>query len=436
MTSTRAGVAVTGLGVQCALGTDVEEFTAALRDGLSGVTYEPPDPRQALPDALGVAARPRRSPAEVLERHLTGAAPGTADRLRPLMRRATRSRQYSLLAAAQAWSQADLPAGRDATRTGLVVAGGNQAHALYQEMGRKFRSSPSFVRPSYALELWDSDLLGTASELFGVLGEGLTTGGASAAGNVGLVAGFRMVRDGYADVCLVIAPMTELSPVELAALYNLGALGARQRQEPADERSRPFDTASDGFVYGEGAAALVLESPRHAAERGATPLAHMLGGAVLLHGDRTAAPSLADEARVMRRALAEAGLDASQVDLVSAHATATPLGDAVEARALRDVLGEDAAAGPWVNATKALTGHCLGAAAAIEAVACVQQLREGFVHPNTHLKEPVPEAAGLRLAPAHAVPARPRHALSNAFAFGGINSCLVLARADTPEPPR
>ncbi|WEV28970.1 beta-ketoacyl synthase N-terminal-like domain-containing protein [Streptomyces sp. 71268] len=433
MTDRGSGVAITGLGVQCALGSDVEEFTAALRAGTSGVTYERPGPD--LPATLGVVARQRRTPAETLAEHSSTVEPELRERLRPLLSRATRTKQHSLLAAVQAWSQAGLPAGGDlgrteldATRAGLVVAGGNQAHRLYQEMGDKYRKAPSFVRPSYAIDLWDSDLLGTASELFGVLGEGVTTGGASAAGNVGLVTGFRLVRAGYVDACLVIAPMTELSPVEQMAFFNLGALGAKTVQEPAHERSRPFDTGHDGFVYGEGAAALVLESVEHAAARGARPLAHMLGGAVALHGSRLSSPSRADEVRVMRRALADAGVTSAQVDYVNAHATSTPQGDEAEAEALRELLGEHVGQ-PWVNATKSLTGHCLGAAAAIEAVACVQQLRLGFVHPNANLREPIPAAAPLRLAPAQPVAARPRHALSNAFGFGGINTSVVFGAA-------
>ncbi|MFF2651026.1 beta-ketoacyl synthase N-terminal-like domain-containing protein [Streptomyces sp. NPDC058045] len=421
---------ITGLGVQCAAGSGLAEFTAALRDGVPGVTFEPP--AEGLPPALGVAALPRHSPRDALDTQLAGIDPQLRDRTRPLMRRATRSKQYALLAAIEAWSQAALPAERDTTRTGIVVAGGNQAHELYQDMGRKFRKSPSYVRPSYAVELWDTDLLGTASELLGCHGEGLSTGGASAAGNVGLLTGLRMVRDGYADVCLVLAPLTELSPVERMALFNLGALGAKTRTEPAGERCRPFDAQHDGFIYGEGAAALVLESPEHAARRGARPLATLLGGASALHGSRLTTPSLDGEVRVMRRALDDAGRGTDRVDLISAHATSTPLGDVTEAEAIREVFGERTGE-VWVNATKSLIGHCLGAAAAIQAVAAVQQLRHGFIHPNANLKDPVPQAEPLRLAPTTAVDARPRLVLSNAFGFGGINTSVLLGEA--PELP-
>jgi malonyl-ACP decarboxylase len=418
---------ITGLGVQCAAGSGLGEFTRSLREGVPGVTFRPPD--SGLPPALGVTALPRSAPRDILDTRLTGTDPELRDGLRSLMRRATRSKQYALLAAVEAWSHAALPADRDATRTGVVIAGGNQAHELYQDMGRRFRGSPSFVRPSYAVELWDTDLLGTVSELLGCLGEGLSTGGASAAGNVGLITGLRMVRDGYADVCLVVAPLTELSPVERMALFNLGALGAKTRQEPAPERSRPFDAQHDGFIYGEGAAALLLESREHADRRGARPLATLLGGASALHGSRLTTPSLDGEVRVMRQAIAEAGRDVGQIDLVSAHATSTPLGDATEAEAIRTVFGERTGE-VWVNATKSLIGHCLGAASAIEAIAAVQQIRCGFIHPNANLKEPIPQAAPLRLAPTTAVDARPRLVLSNAFGFGGINTSVLLGEAE------
>lgn len=424
--SRHSDAVITGLGVQCAVGSGLAEFTGALRDGVPGVTYHPPG--DGLPAAVGVTALPRSSPRDVLDTRLTVTDPELRERLWSLMRRASRSKQYALLAAVEAWSHAALPSDRDATRTGVVIAGGNQAHELYQDMGRRYRDSPSYVRPSYAVELWDTDLLGAASELLGCLGEGLSTGGASAAGNVGLLTGLRMVRDGYADVCLVLAPVTELSAVERMALFNLGALGAKTQQEPAAERSRPFDSQHDGFIYGEGAAALLLESREHADRRGARPLATLLGGASALHGSRLTTPSLGGEVRVMRQALADAGRDADQVDLVSAHATSTPLGDATEAEAICEVFGEHTG-DVWVNATKALIGHCLGAASAIEAVAAVQQMRYGFIHPNANLKEPIPQAAPLRLAPATAVEARPRLVLSNAFGFGGINTSVVLGEA-------
>lgn len=424
--SERRSVAVTGLGVQHALGGNVTEFTASLRRGTSGVTFEPPG--EDLPAALGVGAWLRREPTEILRSQLAETEPALRDRVRPLLRRASRSKQYALLAALEAWSQANLPPDLDPTRIGLTVAGSNQTHQLYQDMSRKFRSAPAFVRPSYAVDMWDSDLLGTASELFGALGEGVTTGGASAAGNVGLLSGLRMIRDGYADVCLVIAPMTELSPVELMAFFNLGALGAKHRHEPASECSRPFDSAHDGFVYGEGAAALVLESVRECDARGARPLAHVLGASSLLHGDRLTSPSREAEVRVMRGALADAGLEASDLDGVNAHATSTPIGDETEAEALREVLGSHASH-TWVNATKSLTGHCLGAASALEAIACVQQLRLGFVHGNPNLADPVPAAKTLRLAPRETLDTPQRHLLSNGFGFGGINTSVVFGRA-------
>ncbi|SOD64271.1 malonyl-ACP decarboxylase [Streptomyces zhaozhouensis] len=444
----RADVVVTGLGVQCALGNTVDAFTRGLREGAVGITYEPPGD-ETLPASCGVSGRIAATPARALEALAEAGAVDERlrDRLRHPLRRAPRGKAFSLLAAAEAVSSAGLgprgaggPASWDPGGFGLVVAGGGPTHRLIHEMGGRYRESPALVRPGYATELWDSDLVGAAGELFGTHGESLTTGGASAAGNVGLVTAFRLLRDGYADACLVLAPMAELTFVELTALRHVGALGGKSATaeslagRPASF-SRPFDAAHDGFVPGEGAAALLLETAAGAAARGAVPLAGVRGGAVVLHGERGTAPSVDAEVRVMRRALDQAGLAPGAIDYVNAHATSTPLGDEAEAAALTELLGEHATR-PWVNATKALTGHCLGSASAIEAVACVQQLRHGFAHPNPHLREPVQGALKLNLVPPGAVTAELRYAINNGFGFGGINSCVVLERATAPGDGR
>ncbi|AYY14158.1 beta-ketoacyl-ACP synthase [Actinobacteria bacterium YIM 96077] len=422
-----SGVAITGLGVQCAIGNDIDEFTDALRRGASGISYEPSgSPEDELPAALGVRGRIRRAPAAVLER-LTEVDADVLDRLRRLVRRASRSKQYSLLAAVEAWSQAGIQAGHDGSEVGVLVAGSNHGHQLSFEMSQKYQKSPSFVRPSYAHEFWDTDVLGAASEMLGIVGEGSSVGGASAAGNVGLVKAFQLIRSGAADACLVIAPITELSIVEMMAMWNLGALGGKSRQEPAEELSRPFDRQHEGFIYGEGAAALVLESYHHAATRGARALARVRGGVITLDGNHLTTPSVDGEVRVMNRALRSAGISAAQVDYVNAHATSTPLGDQAEAEGLGRVFGEYGDQ-PWVNSTKSMLGHCLGSASALEAVATVQQLRYGFVHPNVNLKEPIVDT--LRLAPAHAVDEPLSCAINNGFGFGGINTCVVLGTGD------
>ncbi|MBL1065932.1 beta-ketoacyl synthase N-terminal-like domain-containing protein [Streptomyces sp. 7-21] len=423
-------VTITGMGIQCAVAHDVETFDAALRAGRHGFGFTEPAP--GAPRALGFGARLAREPRDLLaERRAAGGPLNT--RLASLGRRASRTIAASLLAAAEAHERAGLGAVADRRRVALVAAGNNISQELAFAMGEKYRKEPSYVSPRYAHQMWDSDLLGTVSEALEIKGEGMTAGGASASGNIGLIQGMRLIREGNADVCVVVAGMQELSAVELRAFAQLGALGGKRDDATAGTCCRPFDQAHDGFVFGEGAGAVVLESEASARARGARPLARVAEGVTALDGHHLTQPSQEGEEYVMREALARAGVDPAAVSLVSAHATATPLGDETEAAALAAVLGP-AAKTAWVNATKSLTGHCLGAAGLVEAIACVLQLRGGYVHPNRNLTRPV--SGALRFAPGQLTAAPLRFALNNSFGFGGINTTLLLQSADDRTPVR
>jgi malonyl-ACP decarboxylase len=408
-------VVVTGLGVVCALGRTVPEFADALRAGRCGVTEVDGEP---------VAHAPAVDPADAADRA------GLPERRRRAVRaaaaRAPEPVLAALSAATEAWAAARAEGAVPGERVGLVVGGHNLTGWYAHRHHDTFTREPAYLPARYALQIQDTDHVGTVSEAFGVKGEGYTVGGSSASGTVALVHGARLVRHGVVDLCLVLGAMVRLAPPERASLARLGVL---TRDPPA----RPFDRGRSGFVPGEGTACLVLESPDHAARRGAPPLAELAGCGQALDANRYADPDVAGEVRAMRQALADAGVDSCDVDYVNAHATATPAGDDAEAAALRTVFGSTgpggpadrpAAGGPWVNATKALVGHCLSAAGAVEAVATVVQLRDGFLHPNPHLADPVD--ASLRLVGRVAVPARTRYAVSNSFGFGGINSSVVL----------
>src|SRR5690606_2561929 len=314
-------------------------------------------------------------------------------------------------------------------------------------------------------------------EALGIRGEGLTVGGASAAGNLALAHGARLVRWGILDVCLVVGALAEPAPADLRSFLNLGAMvptggsgpggpfdrchrglghgarlarwgildvclvvGALDEPAPAELRSflnlgamvptvgsgpgGPFDRSHRGFVHGPAAAAVILESAGSAARRDAPVLAGLAGCAAGLDANSQPDPTVAGEADVMTRALGDAGIGPADVDLVAAHGTGSPLGDRVEADALAQVFGR---ARPWVNAVKGLAGHALTAAGLLSAVAVVVQLRDGFVHPNPWLREPIDGAP--RLAGDTAVTTRPRWAVSNAFGFGGFNSAVVWRAA-------
>jgi malonyl-ACP decarboxylase len=419
MTPTRAEpVAVTGLGIVCSIGADVDAFEAALRRGRSGIRPG----RDAGAD--GAESPPS---AEIRGFDLATAVDGLGSLPAELRRRARRvagrspfAVQVAVVAALQGWRdaglhRAPLPAGS----VGLVVAGNNLTGRYAWDRATRFRAHPAYLNPRFALHGQDTDHVGTLSQVLGVTGEGCTVGGASASGNVGLLHGGRMVASGAADACLVVGALADLSPMERRGFLHLGAMA------PPGVDSRPFDRDHGGFVYGQGAACLVLERPDAARRRGARLLAELAGCALRLDANALADPREEGELRAMAEALRLAGRAPGELAYVNAHGTGSSLGDETEVRALRRLLG-DAFGRPWINATKGLTGHCLTAAGVVEAVATVVQMRGGFVHPNHRLERPID--ADARFVGGRTEAAEVGLALSNSFGFGGINTAVVLAR--------
>jgi len=202
------------------------------------------------------------------------------------------------------------------------------------------------------------------------------------------------------------------------------------RNDEPEAASRPFDRDRDGFVMGEGAAVLLLESREHALARGATPLAEIVGYGRNADAAHVAAPTENAEGaqRCMRLALADAGLEPGDVEYLNAHATSTDLGDASEARAIRSVFGAHAER-LAVSSTKSMTGHLLGASGALEALFCVRALETGVLPPTINLDHPDP-ACELDHVSSKARSAPIAVAVSNSFGFGGTNATLVLARPD------
>jgi 3-oxoacyl-[acyl-carrier-protein] synthase II len=214
--------------------------------------------------------------------------------------------------------------------------------------------------------------------------------------------------------------------VSLASFAAARALSTGFNETP-ERASRPFDAARDGFVMGEGAGVLVLEALDHALERGAVPLAEVVGyGTTADAWHITSGPEDGrGAARAMRLALAQAGLSPGDVQHLNAHSTSTPVGDVGELAAIRSVFGEG---GPAVSATKSATGHLLGAAGGLEAIFTVLALRDQIAPPTLNLQAPDPAADGLDLVGPAARPMEMEHALSNGFGFGGVNASVLLRR--------
>jgi 3-oxoacyl-[acyl-carrier-protein] synthase II len=259
----------------------------------------------------------------------------------------------------------------------------------------------------------------------GLRGQSLAVVSACASGTHAIGEAARLIRMGAARMVVCGGSDAGMHPLALAAFGNMQAVSCRN-DEP-EWASRPFDAHRDGFVLGEGAGVMVLEGLAQAQQRGARIYAEVVGYGSSTDAFHITAPDEEGEGAVlaMKRSLHDAGLSPGDIDYINAHGTSTPLNDAVETRAIRKAFGKHAYRIP-ISSTKSMIGHLLGAAGAVEAVACVKSLETGVIHPTINYETPDPDC-DLDYVPNQARKTHPRTALSNSFGFGGHNGTLVFA---------
>jgi 3-oxoacyl-[acyl-carrier-protein] synthase II len=411
----RTRVVVTGLGAITPVGADVATTWESMLAGRSGVRQLADDWAAELPTRI--AAWAAVDPATLIDRVQS--------------RRMDRFEQLALVAAREAWAHAGSPE-VDSERFGVVVSSGIggiastlSAYDTLKEKGWS-RLSP-FTVPM----LMPNGAAGWLAIEFGARAGVHTTVSACASGAEAIGYGMDMIRSGRADVVLAGGSEAAIMQLNIAAFAAMRALSTRN-DEP-ERASRPFDKGRDGFVLGEGAGMVVLESEQHAAARGATvhAIAAGVGYSSDAHHIAQPDPEGAGLKLVLSRALADAGVKPEQVVHVNAHATSTPAGDVVEAQSIAAALG-DAAAGVVVSATKSMTGHLLGGAGAVESVAAILALRDRVAPPTINLEDP-DDDAGLTISaqPQALVPrgSEPMVVINNSFGFGGANVALAFTGA-------
>jgi 3-oxoacyl-[acyl-carrier-protein] synthase II len=411
----RTRVVVTGLGTITPVGADVTTTWASLLAGRSGVQRLTDDWAQELP--ARIAAWAAVDPATLLDRVQA--------------RRMDRCEQFALVAAREAWAHAGAPE-VEPERLGVVVSSGIggvastlSAYDTLREKGWQ-RLSPYTVPM-----LMPNGSAGWISLEFGARAGVHTTVSACASGAEAIGYAMDMIRSGRADVVLAGGTEAAIMQLNIAAFAAMRALSTRN-DEP-ERASRPFDKGRDGFVLGEGAGMVVLESAEHAARRDATVHAVAAGVGYSADAHHIAQPDPTGTGAVtaIRLALADAGVAADDVVHVNAHATSTPAGDVVEGQAIASALGA-AAGGVVVSATKSMTGHLLGGAGALESVAAILALRERVAPPTINLEDP-DDDIGVDIAtePRELRPrgTAPMAVLNNSFGFGGHNVALVFTAA-------
>ncbi|HEY2078715.1 MAG TPA: beta-ketoacyl-ACP synthase II [Streptosporangiaceae bacterium] len=416
MGTDRTRVVVTGLGAITPVGADVPSTWEALKAGRSGVQPLTDDWAAELP--ARIAGWAAADPATLIDRVQA--------------RRLDRCEQFALVAAREAWADAGSP-DVDPERLAVVVSSGIggiastlSAYDTLKEKGWQ-RLSPYTVpmlMPNGAAG-WLAIELGAKAEVH-------TTVSACASGAEAIGYAMDMIRAGRADVVLAGGTEAAILQLNIAAFAAMRALCTSRNDDPVSA-SRPFDKGRDGFVLGEGAGMVILESEEHAAARGASVYAVVAGVGYSSDAHHIAQPDPegAGLKLVLRRALADARVRPEQVVHVNAHATSTPAGDVVEAQAIAAALG-DAAPGVVVSATKSMTGHLLGGAGAVESVAAILALRERVAPPTINLDDP-DDDAGLTISakPQQLTPRTegPMAVINNSFGFGGANVALTFTEA-------
>ncbi|MDE3045300.1 MAG: beta-ketoacyl-ACP synthase II [Verrucomicrobiota bacterium] len=409
-------IVVTGMGVVSCFGNDVDQFYAQLLEGKSGIVPI---------EEFNVADYPTRFAGVIREFEVGDYMDKKqARRVDPFIR-------YVMVAGKKAMEMAQLKGEAldklQKDRCGIIVGSGMGGMTVFYEgtetvLQKGFRRLTPFFVP-YIITNMGGALL--AIDL-GFRGPNYSISTACATSNYSIHAAAEQIRQGVADVMICGGAEASITPIGLAGFVAIRALSTRN--EDPTKASRPWDQQRDGFVMGEGAGVLVLESLEHALARGAPILAEYLGGSINCDAYHMTDPREDGEVvgKCMELAIADADISKERVNYINAHATSTLAGDLCEINAITKVFGPHAK-NIKINSTKSMIGHCLGAAGGLEAVATIMAIRTGKLHPTINLDQPEPAVEGFDLIPHSTKEHKVDVALSNSFGFGGHNSTLAFS---------
>lgn len=406
-------VVITGMGAITPLGNTVDAFWNSLKNGENGIA--PITKFDASETGISVAAEVKDfEPALYMDRKE--------------YKRMDLYSQYAVAASVQAVADAGLEVDKiDATRFGVIIGSGigglNEMESGIIKMENK---GPKRVPPMFVPMTIGNMAAGNTSIKIGAKGTSLdiVTACASATNSIGEA--YRNIKHGYSDAIVAGGAEGTICKIGIA---GFAALTALSESTNPDRASIPFDKERNGFVMGEGAGVLLLESLEHAQKRGANILAEVVGYGTNSDAYHMTAPSVdgSGAGEAMKMAMKEAGIDASEVDYINAHGTSTPANDSSETKAIKYALGEDNAKNVAISSSKSMTGHLLGAAGGIESIACVKALMEDFVPPTRGLQV-ADEACDLDYIPNVGRAKEVRYTLNNSLGFGGHNAVLCFKK--------
>lgn len=405
-------VVVTGLGAITPVGNDVASFWQGLKDkkvGIAPITYfDTTDYKAKLAGEVKDF-----DPKKYMD-------PKAARRMEPFS-------QYAVAAAGEAIAQAGLDMEKeDPFRVGTSIGSGiGSLQAMEREHKKMLEKGPNRVNPLLVPMMISNMAVGNVAMHYGLKGKSINVVTACATGTNSIGEAFRSIQYGEADVMVAGGTESAITPLGMAGFAALTALSTNEDPETV---SRPFDKDRDGFVMGEGAGIVVLESLEHAQKRGAKILAEVVGygGSNDAFHITSPAEDGSGAAYAMEMALKDAGIAPEKIDYINAHGTSTHHNDLFETMAVKKALG-DHAYKVKINSTKSMIGHLLGAAGGVEFIACVKSIEDGFVHATAGLKE-AGEGCDLDYTMGEGVPMDIHYALTNSLGFGGVNASLVIKK--------
>jgi beta-ketoacyl-acyl-carrier-protein synthase II len=412
----RRRVVVTGMGILCPVGNNVEASWANAVAGKSGIgpilRWTPPSDLE-----VQIAGEVKDFDAKALFGHKE-------------TRRMDRVTQLAMAATQEAVTDSGLNmANEDPYEVGCLIGSGvGGIETLLDQAKQGWDKGIRTLSPLLVPMMLVDSPTGRVAIEYNFRGPNMAVATACATGNNAIGEATEMIRRGAADVMIAGSTEAGITPLSVGSFANMGALCKHYDADDPSTASRPFDKTRNGFIIAEGAGILVLEELEHAKQRGAKIYAEILGYATTDDAFHVTAPMENGEGAMMamRKALKNAGMTVQDIDYINAHGTSTPLNDASETRAIKSMFGERAYDLP-ISSTKSVTGHMLGAAGSVEAIFSIKTIRTGVIPPTAHLNTPDPEC-DLHYVPNHSIQQPVTNVMSNSFGFGGHNAVLIMGK--------
>ena len=401
-------VVITGMGALSPIGNSVPEFDLGLRHGHNGIG--PITHFDTTDYIVHIAGEVIINLEEKIDRKE--------------LNRMDRFTAMAIIASDEAIQQSGIDSDAlDKDRMGVIIGSGIGGIATFEEQHQNLLKSPRRVSPFFIPSMISDIASGQVSIKYGLKGPNYCVVSACSTASHSIGDAFRMICYGDSDVIVTGGSDATITPMAVAGFSNMKALTKNDDPETA---SRPFDAQRDGFVMGEGAGILILEEMEHAKDRGANILAEVSGYGATADAYHLTSPAPDGEGavRAMKRALEDAACSPSDIDYINAHGTSTPYNDKIETAAIKTVFGSHSR-DLYVSSTKSMTGHLLGAAGAIEAIASVLTIKNNYLPPTIHYEIPDPEC-DLNYVPNNAIEKEVHYSMSNTFGFGGHNAVLIF----------